>query len=108
MATDPISEYQTALREFEQATRRVERIVGIISDASSKLGDWQRVSVANINVGFPAEILRGPSINGSDWPTAQQLAEALSQYHSTLHEAGNTYRRIPADQRGVIQPPPES
>jgi len=100
---DPIAEYQTATQKFEAAVRKAEQVVQTITDAAAKLRDWRHVGVSNINVGLP---LTANAINGAIWPTAQQLAEALADYHSTLHEVGNAYRRIPTQQRQVIQPPP--
>jgi hypothetical protein len=110
MAEKPLAEYQEALRVHERAEREAERIVGIIMDIATRLRNWKQVHVSNVGVNFPVEVTatRSPEINGNAWPTARQLAEALSQYHSTLHEVGNAYRRIPENQRGVVQPPPES
>ncbi len=106
MASDPISEYQHALQEFEQSKARAERLVNTISDAADKLRRWTGVNVSNTSAGFPIDIINGSSINGKEWPSGEELAQALSRYHSTFHEAGNAYRRIPANQRQVVQPPP--
>lgn len=107
MAADPIAEYQQSLRDLERARNEAERIVQVITRAASLLEHWQDVRVSDVNVSFPVGIPQANIINGKDWPSAQQLAEALSRYHSTLHEVNNAYRRLPWDQRGVVRPPPE-
>lgn len=106
MASNPITEYQTALRNFNRAKNHAETLVNTIAEAAAKLQNWRTVRVSNVNVGFPVDISISNSINANQWPTAQQLAEALADYHSRLHEVGNAYRRIPEDQREVVQPPP--
>jgi len=101
--SDPIAEYQTATQKFEAAERKEEQVVKTITDAAAKLRDWRHVGVSDVNVGLP---LTANSINGGIWPTPQQLAEALADYHKTLYEVCNAYDWIPPQQRQVIQPPP--
>ena len=109
MAENPILEYRAALEALDRAEREAERIVGIITDAATHLRNWKQVRVTNVSVFFPIELsaARSPEIIGRTWPSAHQLAEALSNYHAALRDAGSAHRRIPADQRGVVQPPPE-
>jgi hypothetical protein len=108
MATEPISEYQKAIHNVDAAKAVAERLVAVISDAANKLRNWQQVMVSCTSAGFPPEVAvtKSHSINAGEWPTGQQLAEALAAYHHALHEASNAYRRIPEGQRGVVQPPP--
>jgi len=106
MAIDPITEYQTATENFERARNKAEQMVRAITDAANTLRNWQAVTVSNVNISFPAGLVAARSINAKEWPTAEQLAQVLSSYHSTLHEAGNAYRRVPENQRKVVQPPP--
>ena len=109
MASDPISNYQQALQSFEAAQRRVQSLVQIIDQAALHLRNWQRVIVSNSRHSFPTGIgtTSNASINAQTWPTGDQIGEALSQYHSLLHEAGNAYRQIPESQKAVVQPPPD-
>lgn len=86
----------------------MERIVAIVSDAAHKLRNYTNVLVSNSDAGFPPEVAcGGQSINGRDWPSSQQLAEALAAYHSTRHDAQNAWRAIPDSLRKVVQEPPQ-
>ena len=108
MSTDRVDSYQSAMATHERAKSQVERIVKVISDAASKLRNYDRVGVTNSDVGFPAEVtFTGQSINGTEWPNAHQLAQALSEYHISRHEAENAWRAVPEATRNVLKEPPE-
>jgi hypothetical protein len=109
MAENPLAKYLAALEALERAEHEAERIVSIITDAATRLRNWKQVRITDVSVFFPTEATatRSSEINGRTWPSGVQLAEALSQYHAALREVGTAFRRIPADQRGVVQPPPE-
>ena len=107
MSTDPIATYQEALRNLDVATRQAERIVGVVTAAGSKLCDWKQVSMSNIDLGFPPEVtLSGHSINAREWPTAQELGEALANWHQAHQAVERAWRMIPSDRRMGLQPPP--
>ena len=107
--TDPISAYQEAQKEYDRVTRAAEKMAATISAVGQSLTrNWRRFSVSNIGVGFPAEVnmIQGnPSVNGDDWPDAHRLAQTLADWHKARHDLDNAYRRIPENQRSVIQPP---
>ena len=108
MSFDPISTYQEALHNFTDATRRVEACVNTIIDAAHKLQDWKSVCVSNTSIGFPARVASsGISINAMDWPTAEQLAQALASWHVTRSAVHNAWLMIPGDRRPGLQPPPD-
>jgi hypothetical protein len=104
---DAIEKYQAAGIELKNAIASAERLVKIIRDGALVLQDWKRVMVSNAQVGFPAEVAltRSPSINASDWPTGQQLAEALRRYHNARGDLRRAYDAIPEAQRDAIRGP---
>lgn len=51
-----IQEYLEARKSMENATRKVEEIVGIIKHASSLLTNWKKVIIANVSGGFPMHL----------------------------------------------------
>ena len=107
MATDPIGKYQEALGELAKATHEAESIVAVVVAAGDALRkNWANVVVENSNVGFPAELTFGgvPSINASNWPSAQALAEALAAFHTALPIATNAWNAVP--NKASLQPPP--
>lgn len=107
MSFDPVSTYQEALHNFTVATHRAEACVNTITDVADKLQDWKSVCVSNTSIGFPGRVASsGISIDARDWPTAEQLAQALSSWHTTRNAAHNAWQMIPADRRLGLQPPP--
>ena len=105
MGSDPLGEYQEAMRAVEAAEDRADRLVLKVSEGARKLERWKRVAVSNVEAGFPAGY--DSMIDGRVWPDGEQLAEALSGYHSALAKAWVLYSSIPENQRGVVKPPPE-
>jgi len=104
MSEDPIQPYLEALRNLEVITRQVEHVVGEIIKGAEALRDWKHVTVANGKTSFPAEALRN-SINPDNWPTIQQLAETLSEWHQSRRAVENAWNAIPRDRRFGLQPP---
>jgi hypothetical protein len=102
---DPIAAYQDALRKRDEAERKANRLAQYMVNAGEVLKNWRDVSFSNLSVSYP--IGRRYSIIGDQWPTGLEIASALSEYHTAHHEAQNAYRRIPADKRSIITPPPE-
>ena len=47
----------------------VDHRVAVVQDAGNKLRRWHRVTVSDVNAGFPAELMGGASIGGREWPT---------------------------------------
>lgn len=105
MATDLIQAYQEALKQLETSTSQVERYVVEILNGASKLRHWESVVISNSGIGFPIEA-HGESIDANNWPSAQQLAEVLSEWHKVYHAVNNAWNAIPKDRRVGIQPPP--
>ena len=107
MATDLIGAYQDALKSLTNARGEAERVANIIVDAGVKLHKWEVVMISNGQRGFPPEIaLPGSgSINRSTWPTADQLENALADYHQALHSAQNAWSAIPSESRIGLQEP---
>jgi hypothetical protein len=104
MALDLVQAYKQALRSFEAATERVEEFVEEITHAATILRRWEQVTILNLGVGFPpgAEL---ESINADNWPTSQQLSEALAEWHNCRHVLNNAWQAIPETQRIGLQPP---
>jgi len=105
-----IETYQGVIAELAQAEASVKRLVKIITDAAAKLQNWQKVMVANgpPGVGFPPELMRAPSIDCREWPDANRLAHALSDWHQAKDRVRSAYGAIPESQRAVVKPPQEA
>jgi hypothetical protein len=104
-----IEEYQAAIKLHEASIRKCEKNAAFIHHASKVLDNWKIAMVSNTDAGFPAEIAlsgRTPSIDASQWLTAQQIGVDMAAYHATKLAAQQAHASIPEAQRGVVLPPP--
>ena len=103
MATDIFISRQGTGTQLKEARERVEQLVTVITDAANKLRHWDRVTVANVYVSFPPGLtLFGSDIDGEAFPSAQELAQALSEYHRLLDSATETTTEGPENLRAAI------
>jgi hypothetical protein len=104
MTVGSVQAYKQALRSMEAATEQVEAFVEEITHAATILRRWEQVTILNLGIGFPpgAEL---ESINADNWPTSQQLAEALAEWHNCRNALNNAWQAIPETQRTGLQPP---
>ena len=105
---DPIAKYQDALTALAAAEREADGLAQVVVAAGLKLRGWRGVGFSNGKppVSFPPDVLRADSINVSDFPTGQQLAEALASWHQAKHAAQNAFGQVPRDRRVGLQEPP--
>ena len=106
---DPITRYQQAVQGLLSAIAGAERLSQMVSNGAPVLRNWRGGMVSNSQVGFPAELALGPtpSINASEWPTGQQIAEALGRYHKAKSELRMAYDAIPDARWARSSLPPE-
>lgn len=105
---NPIEKYQEALNELKASIAHAEELVKAVSTEATILRDWKHAMMSDVQGGFPPEIALArdrPSISGREWPTAQQLADALQRYHKARSELQNAWNAIPESQRDVVQQP---
>jgi hypothetical protein len=109
-----LNAYKNKLDVLQNAKANVENMVREIAEVSRKLeNDWRRVTVVNIQEGNALPLhsfLRGtappPAINGLAWPTAAQIGQALTAYHTALKEAEDDYKALVAAGQSVTPPDP--
>jgi len=104
-----IEAYQNAVTKYKAVVAKCEAIANTVHQASNALRNWRKTMMSNVGGGWPMEIAlnrNSPSINGSEWVTAHQLATALQDYHAARSAMDNAYSAIPATQRDVVVPPP--
>ena len=108
MSGELISKYQAAFVSLDTAKKQAKQYVEIITDAARKLMGWEWITVNDTDpqIEFPLNMSHSQSIIASKWPTGQQLAQALAEYHSALSMAINAWKAIPQASRIGIQPPP--
>ncbi|MBA3530578.1 MAG: hypothetical protein H0T73_01465 [Ardenticatenales bacterium] len=108
MTEDPISNYQRAIAALQAASARAEQYGALVTQTATSLREWKKVVMTNVEGEFPADLVAGrntKSINGVDWPTAQQLADTLLNYHNAKKAVDTAWQAISEEQRQILQPP---
>lgn len=101
-ATDPLIEYDNAQRRRDQATNKCDRLREIVMKAADALRDWRVAAVSNINIPLPSSTRT--SIDAKTWPTAQQIAETLAEFHAADHALDSAIRRLPKSMQDRLTP----
>jgi len=109
-SADPIRKYSNAISELDKANSKVLAIGRIIKDVADAINTKPyKFIVSNINVGFPAEVslARGiPTLDARIWPTAQQIAEAISNLHQKRREVEHLWNSLSAHDQNIVNAPP--
>jgi hypothetical protein len=99
--------YDEACQRLEQARQRAEGIVETIRDAAEKLREWRGVSVKlPPTPGTYVETRTHVRIKAADWPTAQQLNDALEGYHEARQAADSLRNSLTEKLRRTRKEPP--
>ena len=54
-----------------------------------------------------APVARGiPHLNADNWPSAKQIAEALSSLHQKRHGVDNLWHSLSDEDKEIVSPPP--
>ncbi len=109
--SDEIEAYQTALGTLINAEKVADKLAEIISDGADKMTNWKIVSVVETTPEFrwPPEVggMRPRvEISGKNWPTVFDIGEALTAYHRAKFAVGAAWKKVPAERRVGLQPPP--
>ncbi|HEV3258373.1 MAG TPA: hypothetical protein VG013_15950 [Gemmataceae bacterium] len=104
---DRIRAYQNAMNRLDTAALRVKDFVDEIKQAAKHLEKWEETAVAHVTAKLPMELLlKNRIIDGQKWPTAQQLADTLADWHRARQEARLAWDMIPVQDRTSLRPPP--
>jgi hypothetical protein len=99
-ATD---DFWTRKKQLDEQTKRVETMVQAIIKGANDLKIWRQATVSGTG-GFPAHLLGSTQvINANEWPSGQQLGQALSTWHSLDHEYRNSWRRLTPDEQDQMR-----
>jgi hypothetical protein len=104
----PIEDYKAAGQEHRDALERCKIMVERIRKGAEILKQWETAVIANVQAVFPDSAgFRRPTmqIDGANWPTGQQLGEALAAYHSTREKVFRKFDAIPEPEREILQGP---
>ena len=107
--TDPLREYSEAIDKLNKAHEKVQAIKGIIGEVHTGLNLPYQFMVSNVRVIFPQEVAMGqlPTLNANKWPSAEQVAEALTNLHVMRKQVDHIWNSLPAADKKIVYPPPE-
>ena len=105
MATDPIRDYQHALRDLDAATKHVEGIVTKVHDVSSRLTHWQNVRIIGATT-FDLDLVDATTIDARGWPSIEELGHALVDWHKRHDQVEQAWNRLDQVDRVGLQTPP--
>jgi hypothetical protein len=108
----PTRKYATANEELRKARDDTQKLRDIIARVGQNLLRPYEFMVSDISVsgGFPPEIALAkgiPSLSAREWPTAQQIAEAVANLHQKYKQVQDAYHALSDAEKGVVNPPPD-
>ena len=105
---DPGHKYLDAKAKLDSAEKAVTNLVSCLDQVVNALRkDPWSFSVSNVKVSFPTEaVMGGYSLNGDEWPSAQQIAETLATLHQARKEVTSAWASLSPADRSNLPPPP--
>lgn len=103
-----VNRYLKLLGEMRANEAIADGLAAKVVKAGGAMKDWRRVMVSNSGLPFPPEmvLVHGvPTIDVREWPTAEILGKALSDYHASRMAAEGEFNTLPADVRSSLKPP---
>lgn len=108
MTTDPVHAYLDAVQTESQAAERVERLNQTTRDAVNALWNWRIMLFSGTTAEFPVGVVgAGKKVNFMDWPTAETMMQALTDWHSADRAMREAWDAVPDAKRRGLQPPPK-
>jgi len=105
MGKDPIRTYIDAKRELDKALSKVHELqanIGLVNTALKEHPYSFRIS----GMTFPASVPIQHGLNPNDWPSAEQIGEALVNLHNAHDHAESIWASLSKADRQELSPPP--
>jgi hypothetical protein len=108
-ASHAVDVYKGALGKFRAADQALRALLARAGEILGMLDAWPPVHFANMKL--PA--LPGPGgglptadyVAPGQWPTEQQIVDALDRWHRTRKEAHDTWAAVPPPDRAGLETP---
>jgi hypothetical protein len=109
MPQDPVRVYKDALEELDEAYNKMKKIRRIITDAGQMLVHPYEVLVRGTDVRFPSDVglVRTPTLDASDWPSAKQVAQVLVTLHEKYRAAQGAWAKLSDEDRATVEKLPD-
>jgi hypothetical protein len=104
--SDPRDAYDDALAALEAAAKKLEAVSKFIVEAGQVFRDWETVGISNFKgASLPFGVKK--TVDGSRWPTADQLYQFIQAYHDAKQAVQIAWNAVPAERRKSLLPPPK-
>ncbi len=105
---DIVNDYLEARAAFATASKKVDDLAGKAQAVASALARERGNFMFSNSGAMPMEVGLNPrhkSMNAHDWPSADQIQDALREWHETKSRMTDMWMGIPTDIQGGLQPP---
>jgi len=105
--SDPIRTYLDSVQNLERVAATAKGYIATIVFVASALQQRPlNFMFSNTNIGMPTSVMGGPTTDGSKWPTAEAIQQALSQWHHARLTASQAWSAVPVADRSNLKEPP--
>lgn len=107
MVNDPVQAYLESSRLLDSTAQTLTKMVRTITDAAEKLRNPATVAVLGRGLGIQPHLVGTPAtIEADEWPSAQQLHQALFNWQQADEACHIAWGLVPKPHRSGLQPPP--
>ena len=108
MAVEKLQGYIDAVEELKRAYAKVREYGATIMDVARYINNWPyKMFISGVKTNFVITGDREYSLRAQDWPSAEQLAEVLSDYIKKRDKAQTLYYGLSDAQRDAMPPHPD-
>ena len=106
MSVEKLQEYLESVNQLQIAYDKVREYGELIANTGRYMNNQPyKMTVSNCEVGFPF-IAHEFSLDAKNWPSAKQIAEALSDYITKRIDSRRLYDSIPLSHRNTLKEHP--
>ena len=99
---DSLNRYLEARKQAVEKRERLQELVRVAEEILVKLRDhWRDLSIIDSD----QRATTGEFIRKTDWPNADEIAKALTEWRDARNQASSVYQSLGEEQRGTVLPP---
>jgi hypothetical protein len=105
--SDPIRTYLDSVANLERVEKNAKSLISIVIQVAAALQQNPLgVMFSNVQTGMPMSVgTNRATADGSKWPTAEQMQQALAQWHHARLQASQAWNAVPQGDRARLKPP---
>ncbi|MDO8477378.1 MAG: hypothetical protein Q7W02_14515 [Candidatus Rokubacteria bacterium] len=101
-----LEQYLVARRALDVAAGRAAETVERVRRVATMLGgDWRDVAVLAGKSYVPLRLLHSPAITRDEWPSIDEIADVLGEWHRAYDAVVRAWAALPEDRRREVTSP---